>query len=228
MWLLRNIFLFRNWLDLYSGSITGKLRNGLVIEMATRHDIPILWEVIGERCYGAIEGNTIVDLGGNIGTFSLLAAKENPRARVFTYEPSSSNFKLLLRNIHRNGMAGQIQANELAVAGEEGARTFHIAKHGDSGHNSFYDVGSDDDLVTVNCTTLDAIIHQTGAIDFLKIDVEGAETEILENSTLLDTHVRKIVIEGDEKVAEVLRIRGFHVEIPSRLFIVATNNFFKE
>ena len=125
-------------------------------------------------------GAVVVDIGAHMGTFSCLAASMARDGRVLSYEPEPSNFALLEENLALNGFA-HARAFNRAVAGEAGARALHLSlKPTTTGGHSLHRNG--ERSISVECTTLDAIVEENGLdrIDFLKLDCEGAELEILQ------------------------------------------------
>jgi FkbM family methyltransferase len=108
----------------------------------------------------------------------VLAAGGERAAQVFAYEPFAPCFEWLSRNVTQNRLGGTIRPFNLAVGAHAGARIFHVSSEYTS--NSFFEA-SGDKPVTVQCTTLAAIIDDPcrGWCDFLKLDCEGAEFEIL-------------------------------------------------
>jgi FkbM family methyltransferase len=132
------------------------------------------------RLRGAGPWDTVLDLGGNVGCFSFLVAGR--ARRVIVYEPDPHNLALLERNLA--GLA-HVSVIPEAVAAEPGSRTLHTAASGRWGGRStlFADLATQrgDSAVEVRVTTLDALFaeHEIERCDLLKIDVEGAEYEIL-------------------------------------------------
>lgn len=205
MWFVRNFLLFKNWIALYSGSLHLKTRDGLTIDIPSRHDIPILHEVLAEKIYKDIltlkDPKLIIDIGAHVGTFSLFALKAFPNATVFSFEPSSKNFAYLKKNIEQNGFSDRCKTFNVAVAGERGIRTLNLATGGDNGHNSLF-IHSDDmysGTENVECITLDDILKNVPQCDFLKVDAEGAEGEILSHCSLIHK-VGKMNVEGSHSL----------------------------
>ncbi len=180
--------LTNNFVEVW-GSIVGRrklhelrLRNGLRIGAP---DTVQLWnhfnDIWLDHVYtsGDFEipaNGTVVDIGANIGLFSMLSAQR--AAKVLSFEPFGPCFEWLSKNVQVNGLSNIVRPLNVAVAGTRGTRTFHVQPEYTS--NSFYS-GDGGQAVTVDCTTLDAIVGEdcAGRCDFLKMDCEGAEYEIL-------------------------------------------------
>ena len=125
-------------------------------------------------------GMTVLDIGGHIGYFTLLLAKYvGENGRVFAFEPLPENFELLQKNIRLNGLK-RVEASQLAVFSKAGRMNITVA---DERHNSgesslVHHVGSEQ--IQVEATTVDAFCEMRGIRpDFLKVDVEGAEYDVL-------------------------------------------------
>ena len=101
------------------------LDGGIQLRLEEAEEVKILWNIFIRRCY-PIAGNELVilDLGGNIGLFSLYAAREAPLARIFTAEPMPATFMRLQQNLLRNAVQDRVTALNYAVAGTECERFF--------------------------------------------------------------------------------------------------------
>jgi FkbM family methyltransferase len=120
---------------------------------------------------------TILDCGGNIGMSVLYYKHVYPGARITTFEPDPVVFQYLQENMLRHSLH-DVRLVQAAVCGREGSLTFH--SDGKYASNLAPDTAPLEDGWTkrvVPCVRLAS--HLTGAIDFLKINIEGAEWEAL-------------------------------------------------
>lgn len=128
------------------------------------------------------DGFTFVDVGANIGAYSLfVAAHAGPKARILAIEPQPDVFDRLTYNIRQNPF-GTVKAVACAVADKAGDLTMFVDSR-NRGESSVKIVGAgDEDTMRVPATTLLNLVQQEGfsRIDAMKLDVEGAEDIILE------------------------------------------------
>jgi FkbM family methyltransferase len=127
-------------------------------------------------------GATFVDVGGNIGYFALAAAaRVGPGGRVVSLEPDPRMAAALRENLAMNG-AGNVTALEAAAAASEGTAelTGFEEEGGNWGVSSLVPGGAGRSF-TVRCAPLDALLDASGVetVDLVKIDVEGAEMQVL-------------------------------------------------
>ena len=135
------------------------------------------WEPLAtslvERYVG--EGDTVVDVGAHIGYYTLLFAKlVGPAGRVLAFEPYPATHLLLQRNVGENGYANVVIQRQ-AVADVPGRMALHVSG-ADWGHHLY---GPGNQTLEVDVVKLDDAIPPDAAVDFLKIDVEGAEAQVL-------------------------------------------------
>ncbi len=126
-------------------------------------------------------GCTFVDVGANVGYFTLLASTLG--ARVVAYEPTPSVFARLRENVDLNGFH-QAQLINAAVMDKPGTLSLHLSGD-DPEANSLF--GNDPSSVRVPAVTLDDDLAARGIdhVDVLKIDAEGAEPFVLDGATRL-------------------------------------------
>jgi FkbM family methyltransferase len=127
------------------------------------------------------EGFTFVDVGANVGAYSLfVAAKAGPKARILAIEPQPDVFDRLAYNIRQNPF-GTIKAVACAVADKAGELTLFIDPR-NKGESSVKIVASSQaGTVRVPAVTLLELLQEEGftGVDAMKLDVEGAEDLIL-------------------------------------------------
>ena len=127
-------------------------------------------------------GFTFVDVGANVGAYSLfVAAKAGPKARILAIEPQPDVFDRLTYNIRQNPF-GTIKAVACAVADKAGELTLFLDPR-NKGESSVKIVGpSQAETVRVPSVTLLDLLREEGftKVDAMKLDVEGAEDLILD------------------------------------------------
>jgi FkbM family methyltransferase len=138
--------------------------------------------------------HTIVDVGAHIGMASLLFARRYPMARIIAVEPEAENFATLVRNVSSYKNIVPVQAALWKEDGEVslGKSTAHpkgafaIAEDGDQ---------------RVRAVTMETLMREKelSTIDFLKVDIEGAEKEVFQNCTWIE-NVRVMAIELHDRV----------------------------
>ena len=186
----KTIRIFKNWPAVLRSNFAYRnkrlkalLRNGArFIIRANRLDACVIREVFAAKVYhkniNVLKDNSVViDIGGNIGAFSVLAARKNNSINVFTYEPFEENFLLLNDNIAANNLKNQIKPFNLAVGKTKGPRTVYWQKS--DALSSLYE--SQGEQIRIDMTTLRDVFEDNGisTCDLLKMDCEGAEYEIL-------------------------------------------------
>ena len=142
-------------------------------------------------------GMTVVDIGANHGLFTLEVLEFiRPGGRVHAFEPATATRELLEANLKANGLEGEVRVFPAAVGAAPGEASLRIHDEW-SGLNTLARrditwLGRElkaDRVLTVPVVTLDdhAAAHGLDRIDFLKIDVEGFELDVLKGARgLLD------------------------------------------
>lgn len=127
------------------------------------------------------------DVGAYVGFYSLVVAKENPDLRVTAFEPVAANFERLLANAALNGLGDQIEALNVAAAATAGLAPLGVSaveRMPVGGRLSSSVVANEAGLafVDVMTTTVDAALADE-PVDVMKIDVEGAEGDVIVGAT---------------------------------------------
>lgn len=123
----------------------------------------------------------VIDVGANIGYYTLLSAKlVGNSGKIYAFEPESTNFNLLKKNIDVNNYKNIIAEN-CAISDSNGQVSLFLAKSGIVGHR-IYNSDKCSKSITVKKITLDEYFSKIDLIDkinFVKIDVEGYELAVL-------------------------------------------------
>lgn len=130
-----------------------------------------------------VESDVVVDVGANIGYYTLLMAKL--KSNVHSFEPEPNNFALLKKNVELNCFTNVILYNK-AVSNSKGKAKFVLADYG-TGQHKLGDSKFGTKTIDVEVTTVDL-----DKIDFAKIDVEGAELLALKG---MKTLPNKMIVE---------------------------------
>lgn len=160
-----------------------QFHNGALLNLqhALEH-APLLGIVLRSEYGTPPDGAVVIDIGANIGGFCIWAAKMSRDLRVYAYEPSGEAYRMLETNIRLNALSETIKCFNVAVAGSPEPRQLFV-----SGTEFYFPTlvapvnPQPDSAQPAACTTLSEIIEENSLeqVDFLKIDVEGGEYDIL-------------------------------------------------
>lgn len=131
------------------------------------------------------EGMIVVDIGANIGYFSLLLSNLiGSTGKVFSFEPNPRSFNFLKKNTEQNKIKN-IKIFQNAVGNKDRMTKLFLSKinFGDNriSPTLIEDTDAEREIIDVKMVTLDNIL-QNETIDFLKVDSQGAEMKILEGA----------------------------------------------
>jgi FkbM family methyltransferase len=152
-------------------------------------------------------GMTVLDVGAHHGLYTLLASKcVGSSGRVFSFEPSPRERRKLRIHLVLN-FCRNVAVQALALAGQEGSADLFVVQGAQTGCNSLRppDVFGGTSPVRVRVSTLDGWLQTAGlnGVDFVKLDVEGAELEVLQGAArFLDHRPRPVIL------AEVQDVRS--------------------
>lgn len=143
-------------------------------------------------------GMTVLDIGAHHGFYSLLASvKVGSTGRVVAFEPSQREREKLLRNLALNGYTN-VHVEDCALAETAGQQELIVVGGINTGCNSLRRpyVKEPTNAIAVRVETLDGYLagHPLPAIDFIKLDAEGAELAILKGArTILGSRPRPVI-----------------------------------
>jgi len=130
------------------------------------------------------KNDIVVDVGANIGYYTLLMAKNN--ACVFSYEPEPQNFALLQKNVILNDFSSNVNLYNKAVSNFNGHSKLILSEYSTGQHEL------DTNRFGTHPIDVEVIKLDLEKIDFAKIDVEGTELHVLQG---MKTLPNKMLIE---------------------------------
>ena len=194
-----------------------EFRDGTRIRTYDGVDSSTLMVVMLREDYGKPKSNaTIIDIGANIGTYSIHAAKAS-NTKVYAYEPMKETFSKLEVNIKLNNLQKKVKAFPLGVAAKKGKRRLYL-----SSGSPFHSIHlKSKKYVEIKSITLKDVFddNKIKRCDILKMDCEGAEYEIFYKAPKrylkkireirLEYHHLDDEINNIEKLTDFLESNGF-------------------
>ena len=145
------------------------------------------------------EGWTVLDIGAHHGFYTLLASsKIGAAGRVIAFEPSPRELERLKQHLEMN-QCGNVRTENIALGESEGEETLYVCDGLDTGCNSLRPprVMSKTRPVRVALKTLDNYLREAAVerVDFIKMDVEGGEWNVLKGARqLLEGSGRPVIL----------------------------------
>jgi FkbM family methyltransferase len=141
----------------------------------------------------------IIDCGSNIGLSILYFKQLYPLAKIIAFEPDQNNFELLKLNTQKNNLTN-IELNQSAVWITNGHISFE-AKESEASH-----ISENDSHHKVESIRLNDLLNNYKEIDFLKIDIEGAEFHVIKDIESNLQKVGNLFLEYHGKVDETYKL----------------------
>jgi len=221
--------------------------NGKKINLLLRDEVDesIVNEIFKFREYRGVADivkeadKAIIDVGAHAGYFSLWASAYNSKAKILALEPVEDNFDFLKQNLSQNKFKN-ILSEKLALSKTTGTVNIYLSE--DSHNHSLLPISeTKEEVKAINFADL-LKKKKISKVSLLKLDIEGGEYEIFENSIdEISAKVENIFLEyhntedKNAKVIEtILREHGFTVEVfPSSFdknmgFLLARNKRLKK
>lgn len=202
--------------------VIAKLRNGLTFKIhAGNSDINTITEIFAAEGYKAFISlvtphSTGVDIGANYGAISVAMAKKG--ARVFAFEPNHYVSSLIEENARLNNVS--VSVCNIGIAGKSGLYPMNFEQGAWGGASIIFDelTAKKHEVFNIKCIALDEVLEhcKIPKIDFLKMDCEGVEYEVLKSSDL--HNIETMFVEYHEprvskkQIIALLRERGFTVK----------------
>ena len=208
-----------------NSNVTIRLKNGLkFIVRSKTMDRSVLKEVWLKNIYDrhnikVEKGDTVIDIGGHIGIFSVYAAHLSETGKVHAFEPFIENFTRLENHKQINAKENLFVYHK-GIAAADGKQLLNLSPDDNTGGHSIHLKTQSERKIEIETINLPSFCEREkiNSIDFLKLDCEGAEFEIIRSCESILPRVKKIVMEchpfanntADEMVT-LLQKSGFHV-----------------
>jgi FkbM family methyltransferase len=173
------------------------VRSGERLVLAEYTDLVIFWLVFPRRHYPVRAGDrVIVDVGANIGAFTVYAAREAPEARIIALEPFPGTRARLTESVSSNGLAGRVAVLDCALAGSSGVGAMDEADDIPSQYRRIYSeatrtlnaehrgkagLAQSTEGIAVRKITMAEVLDEAKveSADFVKMNIHGSEYEVL-------------------------------------------------
>ncbi|HZB16584.1 MAG TPA: FkbM family methyltransferase [Nitrososphaeraceae archaeon] len=176
------------------------------------------------------EGDIVIDIGAHIGLYTIISSKRlGANGKVVAIEADPSNFEMLKSNIKLNQLTNVIPLN-YAVYSKETKLKLYLPSGGESGFTKYNTImpnwiNTQEKFVEVNANTLDYLLQlneiRQEEVNWIKIDVEGAEFEVLKGATNVLSKSKDVAILMElhgpphiyrPKVEELVNLYNFKIE----------------
>lgn len=174
------------------------------------------------------QGMTVLDIGAHHGLYTVLAARKvGKTGKVMAFEPSAKERRRLMTHLRLNRVQDRVSVIPTAIGKETADTTLYVVVGKETGCNSLRPpaVAEPTEPVRVPVTSLDAFLSKENLdrVDFIKMDIEGAELAMLEGAQgMLANHPRPVILTemADSRtrawgykasaIYDFLNARGFH------------------
>jgi len=161
-----------------------------------------------DRFFHPKKGFIVVDVGAHVGVYTLKTSKEvGDDGLIISVEPHPSNFRLLKLNLAINNLENVIPLNYALSSFDGRVKLYTNHPLGRLLDLTTVPRKATDEYIEVTSLTLDSLLRKLdlGKVDLVKIDVEGAELEVLKG--IRDVSVDKFVIAAYHRECEVEEVK---------------------
>ncbi len=168
------------------------------------------------------KGDTVIDLGANIGYYTLIFARlVGEKGKVYAFEPDKDNFKILKKNVEKNGYKNVILVNK-AVSDKTGETKLYISPDNKADHR-IYSSDEKRKYTTIKMVKLDDYFKKSNEkIHFIKLDIQGAEYSAVKGMQQLLKRSRKIKLVTEYSP---IALKRFGIDPEEYLKLLHTSGF---
>ena len=176
------------------------------------------------------KNSNAIDIGANLGYFSILFSSIIKQGKVYSFEPEKKNFKKLLDNIKLNNFKNILPYNIGLSNSKSQKKMILTSEINEGGHHILNSNNINSKYQIINTDKLDNIIKNKKIFKIVKIDVEGHELKVLEgmSNVLIRTHY--IIIEENNNFRKInlfLKKFNFKKIAKFRIDLIFENQNFK-
>lgn len=176
----------------------------------------------------------IYDIGANIGNHTVYFGKNAPEAHIYSFEPFPLNYEMLKKNVIENHLESHVELFNVALGDVQGTVFMNINQESNLGSVSVKSVSDNSydgkkdatqTLIKVELTTVDSL--GLPEPDFIKIDVEGFEPEVLKGMEKTLKKVQNVAVwievadNNADVVYDLMKDMGYGV---ADFYLAASNN----
>ena len=195
------------------------------LDFARGHSVDLLPTDVSHKCiaicgyYGlslsreitrmAASGGLLVDVGANIGYYSILWAAARSENRAIAFEANPRALSFLGRNVSKNSLSARIDIQKAAVGERSGKARFYPGPDDQTGWGGF-SLAPGEGCIEVPVISLDDFFRDDPRhVDILKVDVEGADLWVLKGAAglLRERKVKNIFFEENSVRSGILGIK---------------------
>jgi len=228
------LFTVKNWFEYLINNFYLKkntivtLRNNLrfIVRFNSGDMVAIIEDYFTNQYFPYIERDfikdwVIVDVGSHIGTFSIQAAFECEITRIIALEPDRENFNQLKKNVKLNLLTDKIDVYNMAMWESSGTIKIYYEPRLTLG-SSIVTAPSESSQQVMSITIHDLLDkYIKDECDLMKIDIEGAEYEVILNSDLKDLkRIRRVFVEYHKRPDEKFKAKNLVKKLIKSEFIV--------
>jgi len=172
---------------------------------------PDLHEPEVSRFLSKTHGDLFVDVGANLGRYTIMLSSNYKK--IIAIEPEPSNMKHLKRNLLQAGI-DNVDLLQIAISDREGHARLYLARHS-GGHT--IKKGYYNKYIKVKSSTLDNVLKHESKVDLVKVDVEGAEWNVLKGAEKSMHKIRSWMIELHDlnrkiELERIFKSKGYKIK----------------
>jgi FkbM family methyltransferase len=158
------------------------------------------------------------DIGANVGIYSIYAAKVHKNFKVYSFEPSVLNLNILVKNINKNKLNKKITIITSPLSDKLTLGNFNLGSSEEASANSSFNAKRSRNLSYMTNSLNSKLLKKFYKIqqpDYVKIDVDGNEFEILKDLLSVFNSIESILIEVNKNEREIkglMRRKGYFLE----------------